>query len=413
MSMPSSSDDVATIARSSPRLSWSSITTRCSRASEPWCALTSSSTIRPVSGSTMPGTPSSTASSLSFAARRSAARRALQKMIVDRLARMRLQDLRVDARPDRRAAFGQRRRRRTGLQLGRRPAERRHVLDRDDHFDLELLADAGVDDPHRPLDARLAVAAEELGHLLERALGGRQPDPLRRSLGDLLEPLERERQMGATLGGGHRVDLVDDHRLDADERLTGRRGAHQIQRLGGGDEEIGRAPDQLLTIVGRGVAGAHPDLGCHERSPSRSAASSMPLSGARRFFSMSKAERPQRRDVEHTGAMRPLLRPRRRGEPVDRRQERGERLARTRSARRSACARRRRCAATPAPVVASASGTKPRTIRERPARTPRAPDDQRWDEATEPVSHRFHVSSSHASRSHGRPTCQLTGTGPT
>ena len=90
MSMPSSSDEVATMARRSPRFNWSSMTTRCSRASDPWCALTSSSTINPDSASTMPGTPSSTASSLSLAASRSAARRALQKMIVVRLARMRL-----------------------------------------------------------------------------------------------------------------------------------------------------------------------------------------------------------------------------------------------------------------------------------------------------------------------------------
>ncbi len=66
------------------------------------------------------------------------------------------------------------------------------------------------------------VAAEEPGDLLERALRGRQADPLRRAFGDLLEPFERERQVGAALGGGHRVDLVDDHGLDADERLAGR-----------------------------------------------------------------------------------------------------------------------------------------------------------------------------------------------
>ena len=43
MSIPSSSDEVATSAGSRPSLSASSIATRCSRAIEPWCARTSSS----------------------------------------------------------------------------------------------------------------------------------------------------------------------------------------------------------------------------------------------------------------------------------------------------------------------------------------------------------------------------------
>ena len=72
MSMPNSRLLVATMARSCPRLSWSSITIRCSRASEPWCALTKSASPK----------PRSTANSLSCAASRSAPRRALQKIMV-------------------------------------------------------------------------------------------------------------------------------------------------------------------------------------------------------------------------------------------------------------------------------------------------------------------------------------------
>ena len=60
------------------------------------------------------------------------------------------------------------------------------------------------------------VAAEEPGDLVERALGGRQPDALGRAASaTVVEPLEREREVGAPLGGGQGVDLVDDHRLDA------------------------------------------------------------------------------------------------------------------------------------------------------------------------------------------------------
>ena len=73
------------------------------------------------------------------------------------------------------------------------------------------------------------MATEEVGDLLERALRGRQADPLRRAFGDLLEPFERQHQVGAALGGGQRVDLVDDHGLDVDERVARRRREHQVQ----------------------------------------------------------------------------------------------------------------------------------------------------------------------------------------
>ena len=71
MSMPSSSDEVATSPCSRPALSRSSISVRCARASEPWWARTS-------------GSP---ASSFSAAASRSASRRLLTKSSVDRWAR--------------------------------------------------------------------------------------------------------------------------------------------------------------------------------------------------------------------------------------------------------------------------------------------------------------------------------------
>ena len=56
----------------------------------------------------------------------------------------------------------------------------------------------------------------------------------------VLEPLEGEREVAAPLGGGQGVDLVDDHRLDAAQRLAGRRGEHEVERLGRGDEDVGR-----------------------------------------------------------------------------------------------------------------------------------------------------------------------------
>ncbi len=72
MSMPSSSDEVATSARKAPALSRSSTSTRCGRAIDPWCERTSVSP----------------ASSLSAPASRSASRRLLTKINVERCARI-------------------------------------------------------------------------------------------------------------------------------------------------------------------------------------------------------------------------------------------------------------------------------------------------------------------------------------
>ena len=89
----------------------------------------------------------------------------------------------------------------------------------------------GVDD----LDlAARPDPAEEPGDRLERPLRRRQPDALeRRRVGrpELLQALQRQREMRAALRAGDRVDLVDDDRLDAAERLAGRAGEQEVQAL--------------------------------------------------------------------------------------------------------------------------------------------------------------------------------------
>ncbi len=161
------------------------------------------------------------------------------------------------------------------------------------------LGDPGVDDGDVARRARRRPAAEEAGDLGERALRGRQADALRRPSRDLLEPLQRDGEVGAALGGGEGVDLVDDDRLDVGERVGGVRRQHQVEALGRRDQQVGRAAQQRLAVLRRRVAGAHRDLGQDERhggrvgrrslAASRSAARAMPASGARRFFSTSKA----------------------------------------------------------------------------------------------------------------------------
>ena len=65
-----------------------------------------------------------------------------------------------------------------------------HLLDRHDDVDFHLLADPGVDDVDLAPATIGTVPAEEVGDLFERALRGRQADPLRPPDRDGLEPFE-------------------------------------------------------------------------------------------------------------------------------------------------------------------------------------------------------------------------------
>ena len=236
MSMPSSRVDVATSAGSRPALRSSSIWSRCSRAMLPWWARTSSSP----------------ASSLRRCASRSASRRLFVKTIVLRWAR-------ISSRI-RGWIAGQMLVRRSPLAAGparlllRRDAlaHRRHVLDRHDHLEVERLAHPGIDD--RDLAAR-PDAAEEPGDRLERPLRGRQADPLERSgrgarpVPERREALERQREMRSALRAGDRVDLVDDDRLDAAQRLAGRAREQQVEALRRRHEDVRRPLRELAPIL--------------------------------------------------------------------------------------------------------------------------------------------------------------------
>ena len=148
-----------------------------------------------------------------------------------------------------------------------------------------------IDLARRRLDDHdVACAAEEAGHLVDRAHGGREPEPLRPAAELVVEPLEAEREVGAALGRRDGVDLVDDDRLDPGERLAGSAGQQQEQRLRRGDQDVRRLRGEQPALVGRGVAGAHADgdVG-HLADRAGSAACRMPASGARRLRSTSKA----------------------------------------------------------------------------------------------------------------------------
>ncbi len=136
-----------------------------------------------------------------------------------------------------------------------------HVADRDDHFEVELLVARGVDDLHRPGSPGSVVdgpAADEAGDVRQRALGGRQPDPLR-PIGQLLEALQGQGQVGAALGAGDGVDLVDDHPPHRPQRLADPRGEHEVERFGGGDEDPRGVGGEAASLLGGCVTRPHAD----------------------------------------------------------------------------------------------------------------------------------------------------------
>ena len=108
-----------------------------------------------------------------------------------------LEQLRVDRRPDRLLL----------LRLA-------HVIERHDHAQVQLLGPARVDE----LD--LAPARDEAADLFERSLGRRQADSLHRLADEVLQALQRKREVSAALGAGDSVHLVDDHRLDRPQVLA-------------------------------------------------------------------------------------------------------------------------------------------------------------------------------------------------
>ena len=164
MSMPSSSDEVATSARRPPLFRRSSISTRCARAIEPWCDRTSVSP----------------ASSLSAPASRSARRRLLTKISVDWCARISSSSRgwiadQMDGRvvADRRGPARDVVRRR----------EPRHVLDRHLDGQLQRFLRAGVDDRHRPVPdgpCRAELAVDVLARRGRPLCLGRPPAAARR-----------------------------------------------------------------------------------------------------------------------------------------------------------------------------------------------------------------------------------------
>ena len=159
-----------------------------------------------------------------------------------------------------------------------------HVGHRHLHGELERLGRRGSHDRGR------GVSGQEPRELLGWTHRRRQSDALGGPpVPEVVEPLQRHRQVCAALAGGDGVNLVDDHGLHAGQGFARGRGQHQEQRLGGGDQHVGWGGDELAAARGRGVAGADPDTDVGGPRPCRSAIRVSPANGVRRLRSTSTA----------------------------------------------------------------------------------------------------------------------------
>ena len=144
-----------------------------------------------------------------------------------------------------------------------------------------------------------------------------------------LEAFQRQRQVRAALGRGQGVDLVDDHPLDAAQRLARLRGEQQVERLGRGDQDVRRPLAEGAPLVRRRVAGAHRRRAPRARCRRRAARRQRDARQRRAQVAVHVVdERLERRDVQHAQAAQRVGRDRLGHQAVEAPQERGERLAR-------------------------------------------------------------------------------------
>src|ERR1700730_1299841 len=144
-----------------------------------------------------------------------------------------------------------------------------------------------------------------------------------------LQALARQRQMGAPLVVGHGVDLVDDDGLNImQDRAAALRGEENVERFRRGDENVRWPLQHGAALVHQGVAGADrgPNLG-HEQ-----AALARQLQNFAEWdlevFLYVVAQRLERGDIQHFGAVAQIAGQRLAHETVNAGQEGGERLAR-------------------------------------------------------------------------------------
>ncbi len=125
--------------------------------------------------------------------------------------------------------------------------------------------------------------------------------------GEVLEALQRQREVRAALVAGQGVDLVDDHRAHRSQHLPpADAGQQDGERFRGGDQDVRRLAQHLRALGRGGVAAAHQHADVGHEAVLRADARERHL----QVLLDVVAERLERRHVQHlaaVGQVRPLL----------------------------------------------------------------------------------------------------------
>src|SRR5262245_4718670 len=98
-------------------------------------------------------------------------------------------------------------------------------------------------------------ADQEARYFLDRFLRGRQTDALEWTSRESSESFKAEREMSGPTVIHHGMNFIEDDRAWRLEHLAARLGGKQeIERLGGGDENMRRSFDERLALGGGSIA---------------------------------------------------------------------------------------------------------------------------------------------------------------
>ena len=177
-------------------------------------------------------------------------------------------------------------------------------------------------------DCAVAVRANEKARDgLDGPLRGGQTHAHERRLGDLLQALERQREVRAAARADDRMDLVHDHGPHRPQHLPAALGREQqIQRLGRRHEDVRRRPENAGALGRRRIARAYG--GCDARSRHASLIRKLrdAAPGQREILVDVRAQRFERRDVDDPDLVRQRRREAFFEQVVEAGEKRGERL---------------------------------------------------------------------------------------
>ena len=135
--------------------------------------------------------------------------------------------------------------------------------------------------------------------------------------------------MRAALGRHQRVNLVDDDRVDAAERLAGVRREQQVERFGRRDENVGRLALESGPFALRRVAGPDGDRRASHTAIAARAPPvwAMPVERRAQVALDVRRQRLERRDVQHAATVRPSGGSAREHQPIEAPKKGGERFS--------------------------------------------------------------------------------------